>query len=197
MTPVCRIAAIQGRQCLGHVSDSSDAPTAHSPPMPSAATNRKMSRCHHVCANAENPVKNAYVRIVRLSARLLPRRSPISPKNPPPSAQPSRKAAWMSELYHPTRSSRVSSMSSNCATNGSATSVYRCMSSPSNSQPSQAAMPDFHCWGERSRRLRTSSSAGLSPAGDLTSIGADIVDIIPSAPVAGHGRIITCAGLMA
>ena len=59
LTPVCSTAAIQGRQRLGHVSDSSDAPTAHSPPMPSAARNRKMSRCHHVCAKDENPVKNA------------------------------------------------------------------------------------------------------------------------------------------
>src|SRR5437667_106948 len=31
------------------------------------------------------------------------------------------------------------------------------MSRPSNSQPSQAAIPDFHCCGDRSRTLRISS----------------------------------------
>ena len=41
-------AAIHGRQRLGQVSASSDEPTAHSPPMPSAARKRKMRRCHHV-----------------------------------------------------------------------------------------------------------------------------------------------------
>ena len=44
LTPVWSTAAIQGRHWRGQVSDSSDAPTAHSPPMPSAARNRKMSR---------------------------------------------------------------------------------------------------------------------------------------------------------
>src|SRR5947209_7771363 len=34
------------------------------------------------------------------------------------------------------------------------------MSRPSNSQPSQAAMPDLHCWGERSRRRVTSWPEG-------------------------------------
>src|SRR5215216_5825180 len=33
------------------------------------------------------------------------------------------------------------------------------MSSPSKSQPSHAAMPDFHCCGERSRKWRTSGVA--------------------------------------
>src|SRR5262245_45417408 len=32
------------------------------------------------------------------------------------------------------------------------------MSRPSKSQPSQAAMPERHCWGERSRRWRTSGA---------------------------------------
>src|SRR5262245_46625811 len=35
------------------------------------------------------------------------------------------------------------------------------MSRPSNIQPSQAAMPDFHCWGERSRRRVTSWGEGV------------------------------------
>src|SRR5713226_5720999 len=40
-----------------------------------------------------------------------------------------------------------------------------CMSRPSNSQPSQAAMPDFHCAGVRSRRCwasaRSAAAAGV------------------------------------
>ena len=44
LTPVCSTAAIHGRQRRGQVSDSSDAPTAHSPPMPSAARKRKIKQ---------------------------------------------------------------------------------------------------------------------------------------------------------
>ena len=58
-TAVCKVAATHGRHCLGHVSDSSDAPTAHSPPMPSAARNRKMNNCHQVWAKNDRPVKAA------------------------------------------------------------------------------------------------------------------------------------------
>ena len=47
LTPLCSTAAIHGRQLRGQVSDRSEAPTAHSPPMPSAARKRKISRCHH------------------------------------------------------------------------------------------------------------------------------------------------------
>ena len=45
---------------------------------------------------------------------------------------------------------------SSSATKGAATRTYKCMSRPSNSQPSQAAIPDFHCCGDRSRRRVTS-----------------------------------------
>ena len=58
-TPVCSTAAIHGRHRFGQVSESSDEPTAHSPPMPSAETNRKMSSCHQVCAKKESPVNSA------------------------------------------------------------------------------------------------------------------------------------------
>ena len=40
LTPLWSTAAIQGRQRRGQVSDSNEAPTAHSPPMPTAARNR-------------------------------------------------------------------------------------------------------------------------------------------------------------
>ena len=50
LTPLWSTAAIQGRQRRGQVSDSNEAPTAHSPPMPTAARNRTTSSCHHVCA---------------------------------------------------------------------------------------------------------------------------------------------------
>ena len=59
LTPVWSTAAIQGRQRRGQVSESNDAPTAHSPPMPSAARNRKISRCHQACAKKDSPVKAA------------------------------------------------------------------------------------------------------------------------------------------
>src|SRR5689334_6074991 len=92
-TPVCKTAAIHGRHLFGHVSESSDDPTAHSPPIPSAATKRKIINCHHVCAKNDRPVNTAYVKIVKLSARLRPKRSPTRPKNPPPNAQPIKNAA--------------------------------------------------------------------------------------------------------
>ena len=56
LTPVWSTAAIQGRQRRGQVSESSEAPTAHSPPIPRAARNRKISRCHQVCAKNDRPV---------------------------------------------------------------------------------------------------------------------------------------------
>src|SRR5258708_1566847 len=42
------------------------------------------------------------------------------------------------------------------------------MSSPSNVQPSHAAMPDFHCWAVRSR----------SPAGSARAAGTDASDVV-------------------
>src|ERR1043165_8010955 len=125
LTPVCGTAAIQARQRLGQVSERSDEPTAHSPPMPRAARNRKISRCHHVVAAAERPVKTAYVRIVGGGARLGPGRSPSRPKNPPPRAQPTRKAAWIHEVFSLTASLEVEAEWSSSATNGVATSVDR------------------------------------------------------------------------
>jgi hypothetical protein len=58
-TPACSTAAIQGRHLRGHVSLSSDEPTAHSPPMPSAATKRKISSCHQAWATKLRPVNIA------------------------------------------------------------------------------------------------------------------------------------------
>ena len=58
-TPVCSTAAIHGRQRRGQVSESSDEPTAHSPPMPSAARKRKIISCHQACAKNDSPVKRA------------------------------------------------------------------------------------------------------------------------------------------
>src|SRR5438105_2267341 len=89
-TPLCKTAAIHARHDFGQVSARSDAPTAHSPPIPSAERNRNKKSCHHVCAKKDNPVKSAYVSTVRHSARLRPSRSPMRPNKPPPSAQPKR-----------------------------------------------------------------------------------------------------------
>ncbi len=92
-TPVCSTAAIHGRQRVGQVSDSSDAPTAHSPPMPSAARNRKIIKCHQAWAKNDRPVKVAYVRIVSISAAAAAQPVANAAENPPPSAQPTRNAA--------------------------------------------------------------------------------------------------------
>ena len=59
--------------------------------------------------------------IETLRAALRPMRSPIRPKKPPPSAQPTRNAAWIHELYQPTSSFRVSVTPRSMATNGAAT----------------------------------------------------------------------------
>ena len=39
----------------------------------------------------------AYVRIVSISARARPTRSPMRPNSPPPKAQPARNAAWITD----------------------------------------------------------------------------------------------------
>ena len=58
-TAVCSVAAIQGRHFFGQVSESSEAPTAHSPPMPRAERKRQTSRCVQSVHSAESPVKPA------------------------------------------------------------------------------------------------------------------------------------------
>ncbi len=89
------VAAIHGRHDRGQVSANSDAPTAHSPPMPSAARKRKTISICQFCEKALSPVKQEYAKIVSTSARLRPMRSPMRPKKAPPSAQPTRNAALM------------------------------------------------------------------------------------------------------
>ena len=59
----------------------------------------------------------------RIRARLRPSRSATRPKKPPPSAQPTRNAAWIQELYCPTAGSRSLAAPSNSATKGAATST--------------------------------------------------------------------------
>ena len=78
------------------VSQTSALPAAHSPPMPRAATKRKIKRCHQLWAKHESPVKQAYVSTVYVSVRDRPSRSPMRPKNAPPIAHPTRNTAWMS-----------------------------------------------------------------------------------------------------
>src|SRR6185503_9229203 len=121
-TPLCRVAAIHGRQRRGQVSESREAPTAHSPPIPSAERNLKIINCHHVCAAEERPVNAAYVKIVRQSALLRPIRSPMRPKNAPPNAHPTRNDALMIAPCCATTGSFTPRFMS-CATYGTATSV--------------------------------------------------------------------------
>ena len=58
-TPAWSTAEIHGRHRRGHVSEIRDEPTAHSPPIPSAATKRKIRSCHHAWATNDRPVKAA------------------------------------------------------------------------------------------------------------------------------------------
>src|SRR6476620_3992199 len=89
--------------------------------------------------------------MVSASERLRPRTSPRRPKNAPHTAQPTRNDPWIRAILWLASSSSFDLLSS-CRTRGVATSVYRCMSSPSNSQPSHAAMPLRHCAELRLRR---------------------------------------------
>lgn len=52
-------AASQGRHRRGQVPESSEAPIAHSRPIPSAARNRNINKCTYVRATADSPVKSA------------------------------------------------------------------------------------------------------------------------------------------
>ena len=90
MYPDCNSALAQARCLPCSVSLTSAEPAAHSPPMPSAAMNRKISKCHHAVAKNDSPVNTAYVSTVSVSVRARPSRSPTRPKTAPPTAHPIR-----------------------------------------------------------------------------------------------------------
>src|SRR4051794_29670146 len=101
--------------------------------------------------------------------------SPSRPKNDPPSAHPRRNAAWMYALFSFTPGSALVAAPMSCITTGVATSVYRCMSRPSNSHPSHAAVPDFHCCGDSSLSRVASAGAAGGAAVAADGVGVDVV----------------------
>ena len=71
----------------GHVSLTSTAPDAHSPPMPMPSTPRHISSCATLCDVAAPSDAKEKIRIVPMSARVRPMRSASTPKISPPSAE--------------------------------------------------------------------------------------------------------------
>ena len=63
------------RRCAGHVSLTSTAPDAHSPPMPMPRTARQNSSCITVCDVAAPSEAREKIRMVAISARVRPKRS--------------------------------------------------------------------------------------------------------------------------
>ena len=59
----------------GHVSLTSTAPDAHSPPMPMPSSARQNSSCSTLCDVAAPSDASEKIRIVAISARVRPRRS--------------------------------------------------------------------------------------------------------------------------
>ena len=72
------------RRCAGHVSLTSTAPDAHSPPMPIPSTVRQNRSCNTLCEVAAPSDANEKTAIVPMSARVLPKRSATQPKISPP-----------------------------------------------------------------------------------------------------------------
>ena len=63
------------RRCAGHVSLTSTAPDAHSPPMPMPSSARQNSSCITLCDVAAPSEASEKIRIVAISARVRPKRS--------------------------------------------------------------------------------------------------------------------------
>ena len=63
------------RRCAGHVSLTSTAPDAHSPPMPMPSTARQNNNCRTLWDVAAPRDAREKIRIVAISARVRPKRS--------------------------------------------------------------------------------------------------------------------------
>ena len=75
----------------------------------------------------------------------------------------------MYALFSFTPGSALLTVPMSCSTTGAATSVYRCMSRPSNNQPSQAAVPDRH-WPDVNSPRRVASRGAISPAARVAPV---------------------------
>ena len=65
-------ASARPRVFDGQLSDTSAAPLAHSPPMPSPRSARKIANCQRVCENPHAAVNTEYIRMLPISARVRP-----------------------------------------------------------------------------------------------------------------------------
>jgi hypothetical protein len=72
------------RRCAGHVSLTSTAPDAHSPPIPMPSTVRQNRSWSTLCEVAAPSEASENTMIVPIRARVLPKRSAIQPKIRPP-----------------------------------------------------------------------------------------------------------------
>ena len=70
----------------GHVSETSAAPLAHSPPMPKPRKMRNTASCNADCANPQAAVKIEYNSTLNIRARVRPILSASTPKKMPPAA---------------------------------------------------------------------------------------------------------------
>jgi hypothetical protein len=82
--PDCTMLIALLRCAGGHVSLTSTAPDAHSPPMPMPRIARHASSCATRCDVAAPREANEKIRIVAMSARVRPTRSATTPKTRPP-----------------------------------------------------------------------------------------------------------------
>jgi hypothetical protein len=85
--PDCMMLMALVRCSGGHVSLTSTAPLAHSPPMPIPSRMRQIISCHTVCDVAAPREQKEKIRMVPISARVRPTRSAMTPKRMPPPAE--------------------------------------------------------------------------------------------------------------
>src|SRR5713226_3631459 len=83
------------RRSSGQSSETSAAPTDHSPPMPTPARNRKIARVHTPVENAASKVKNEKQKMLNIMVRTRPNRSAMGPQmraNPYPIMNSAKKS---------------------------------------------------------------------------------------------------------
>jgi hypothetical protein len=85
--PDCTMLIALLRCAGGHVSLTSTAPDAHSPPMPMPSTERQNRSCSTLCDVAAPSDANENTAIVPMSARVRSKRSATQPKISPPSPE--------------------------------------------------------------------------------------------------------------
>ena len=94
---LCMMPRALPRCFSGHVSLTSVAPLAHSPPMPMPSSTRNAANCHTFCAKPHANVNTEYRRMLKFSARVRPSLSARTPNNSPPIAD----AASVSDAIRP------------------------------------------------------------------------------------------------